>query len=225
MNNRNILIAISFLILAGLVSYFYFSGSGLPFQNKGEVVARVNGEEIMRKDLDAQIAQVEQNLSLQGQEGQLDDEQFRSQVERQVLDQLIAQVLIIQEAKKEAISVSSNEVELEYQNLVDSVGSEEALSQRLSQAGVEKGALREDIRKQLLIQKYLTAKSADQDFEVTDEEVVSFYDEWSSDQEEPPALEEVEEQIKDQLTSQKENQFISDLVTSLRENSDIEILL
>lgn len=224
MKQKNILIGFGILIAVLVASYFYFGGS-LPFQTQDEVVARVNGEEVVRSELDARIAQFEQALTAQGQSSQLENEESKAQLENQALSQIIAEKLVLQEAEKENINVSQEEVDTEYQNIVTTVGGEEALSQRLEELDTTKEDLRENIEQQLITQKYIDNITANENFEVTDEEVVAFYDEWSAEQEDPPAFEEVETQVRDQLVSQKENQFISDFIAELRQNANIEILL
>lgn len=220
------------IIIAGAVALFaldgnplaQFTGSQDGSARSGDVVARVNGEEVTRGELDARVLQTEQQLQAQGQGAQLEQEDAREQLEQQALEQLISQKLILQAAAEANITVSDEQVEQQFQQTVSQLGSGDALDQQLAQFGLTQETFRQSIRDQLTVQQYL-AQTVDQSaITVSDEEIQATYDQISAQQDVPP-LAEVRDQVEAQLRQQKQNTQINELVQNLRADADIEILL
>lgn len=185
-----------------------------------EAVATVNGEEITRSDYEANIAQVEDNATLQGQN--VNDPTIQRQIEEQVLNQMIATVLLHQQAISEGMSITDEEVETRYQELVQQLGGEEALKTQLETADLTEEEFRERLGKDLLIQKYVDQQLAAGDTTVTDEEMRELYDQLAAQQELPP-YEEVEEPLRQQLVQQKEQAVLSAHIAELRAAATVEI--
>lgn len=215
MNKNNILIAIVVLIIVGVGGYFMF-GSG---SSQSGPVAVVNGEEVSQQDYNFIKDQIEEQSSVQGQE--INEEQLQ----QQALDQVVSQTLITQAAEDEGFSATEEEIDEQYENVVTRAGGQDALDQVLSDLGLTEDYIREDIKEQVIIQKYIDSQSEDGSLEVTDQEVSDFYDQMSAQQENTPALDEVESQIRSQLEQQKQGQLVSQIVSQLREDAEIEILL
>lgn len=215
MNQNNILIAIGVVVVLGVAGYFIFGSGSL---NTGPV-AVVNGQEISRQDYNFIKNQIKERASLQGQELSEED------LEQQSLDQLVAQKLMYQEAKEKGFDVSQEEIDTQYQNVVSRAGGEEALQEVFSDLDLSEEYIREDIRKQLIIQKYVNSQTEGEDFSVTQQEVTDFYDQFSAGNENAPALKDIESQIRTGLEQQKQGELISEIVSQLRENAEIEILI
>lgn len=215
MNKNNILIAIVVLIIVAAGGYFMF-GSG--FGHSGPV-AVVNGEEINQQDYNFIKDQIKEQSSIQGQELSGD------QLEEQALNQVISQTLILQKAEEEGFSATEEEVNNQYQSVITRAGGQDALDQVLSDLGLTEDYIKEDIRQQVIIEKYVQSQGEGESLEVTDQEVSDFYDQMSSQQENAPAFDQVESQIRSQLEQQKQGQLVSEIVSQLRENAEIEILL
>lgn len=190
----------------------------------GDVVLRVGEEEITRAEFQVQADRTGQALAAQGQ-GDPSSDAFRNQVRRQTIDQMIAEILLLQEAEAEGFSVNPSEVETQYRGVLQQIGGEEQLSQRLEEVDSSKEILREDIEDQILIQKYINRQVEEEGITVSDDEVDSFYAQLDSQRENVPELSEIESQIRSQLLQQKTNQLVSSLVDELRSEADIEILL
>ena len=126
------------------------------------------------------------------------------------------------------ISVDDSEVEAEYQTVVTSLGSEEALATALSENNMDESNLRSEIRTDLLINKYLESKLGISSIAVTDEEIETAYETAASSSvstEEIPALADVRDLISNQLLSDKQQLAINAELERLRQESSIEVLI
>lgn len=132
---------------------------------KKEVVATVNGENITnaeyRKAFDQVKAQIEsspqytKDIWNQDYEGK----KFLDVVKENVLDSLIAQKLLLQEALKNNITVSDKEIEEEYQR----------------EKEFNKDITKEDVKNYLLINKLFEEYT--KDVKITEEELKKYYEE------------------------------------------------
>ncbi len=75
-----------------------------------------------------------------------------------VLRRLIEQRLILQEAKRQEITVSTDEVIERLKTLRDRFDSDEAFEQSLQESGMTREQLKEQLREQLLVQKIIDRK-------------------------------------------------------------------
>lgn len=208
-NKKQIVIPIVILIVAGLVSFLVIKGDVF---NGGNTVATVNGEKITQKEFD---------LTKQ----QLSSSQASQITDKQIVDQMVVNELLIQEAENEGFKVSQEEIDEQYQSLITQAGGQETFNKSLEQLGVTEQYIRDDIEKQLLVQKFANKQQEENDFSVTEEEASTYYDQLSSQQEGVPPFEEVKEQIKNQLSQQKLNNFILNIASQLKETADVNISL
>lgn len=116
-----------------------------------DVVALVNGQPIQRVEYERQVARfqaamVSQGYSFSGEEGR----DLSQQVSRQVLEAMIDQLLIEQEAEKAGVSVSEEVLNQRIQNDVAASGGEEAFNQWLSRNGMTMEEYREMTRSTIL---------------------------------------------------------------------------
>lgn len=179
---------------------------------KNAVVATVNGEAITQAQLDERVA-----LVTQGQ-GQAPDTAI-------ILNQLIDEELVFQDAAAKNIEVSEEELDTQYNIVIQNSGGAEALKGQLSQLNLSPSALRKDLAVQLLIQKYLESEVNVDSVTVTNAEIQTAYDEIAAAQQNVPPLDDnVREQIRTQLNLQKRNELALEHVKNLRESADVEIL-
>lgn len=216
MSKQNIVIvaAVVLLIAAG-ASYMIFLRNGEEGSSQSEVVATVNGEKISLDDFETQLEQTRQMSLQQGIE--LDEEELKTQV----IDEMINRVLIEQEAEKEGITVTEEEVEEEINAIIENIGGREVFEQELSNLNLSEEELRENIEKEILMNKYLTTRTP-QDEVATEEEMQAIYDEVSEGQDLPP-FEELEEELRSEVIRRKQSEIIEGLIDSLREKADIDI--
>lgn len=123
--------------------------------------ALVNGEPITIEDYQKQIAQVEaffeqEGLDLGSQEGQ----ERLAQASRQVLEQMIDQVLIRQAAVEMGISISDEELEAKIQEIIEQSGGQEQFEQSLQDTGTSYEDFRQMLLDQLLSEAVFSAVTA-----------------------------------------------------------------
>ncbi len=160
------------------------------------IVASVNGEQISRLDLI-------QELEKQG--GQ------------QTLNKLITQTLIYQEATKQNVTVSDEEVNQEIASI------EETLTQQgrnLDELLAEQNLTREDLTNDIRLQK-LAETMAAKDITVTDEEVDQYLEENQDSIPQNINREEMKSDLRDQMLEQKKNSAVSEWVSSLMSGANI----
>lgn len=187
-----------------------------------EVVAAVNGNELTRAEFNRIRQQVLQNAQQQGMD--LEDPNTVQQVNAQALDTLVNTELIRQAAVAAGVTVTDEEVDERYAQVVESVGGEEALAQSLEQLGLTEDSLRGDVEQELVVQAYLE-QSIESDFSASDEEVQAFYDELGGSEAGLPPLEEVRGEIEQQLAMTEEQEVIEELLEELRAEAEVETMM
>lgn len=133
------------------------------------VVARVNGEEILRADLERSIRGVEAQLN------QRVPGDKRDTVVRGVLERLINYRLLLQEARARGIEVPPAEIDAQLRALAAQFRTEQDLRAALIRRGVTIEMLRDDARRDLRVAK-LVSQEAGKDVAVPVEDVRKFYD-------------------------------------------------
>lgn len=152
-------ITIAIVLLIGLaLSTSLFGCDGETGISQGEeVIATVNGEEITKEEFAQAIEQEKIQYQMQGID--LDSEEMAStlkELEQQVLDNyFIIPMLITQQAEKEGITISDEEIEERYQEYVTAFGGEEELLEQMELANMSRSKLDDDIVRELSIQNYL----------------------------------------------------------------------
>lgn len=126
-----------------------------------------------------------------------------------ISETLIEYSLIRQEAAKEGIELSQEEIDTELQNTIDYVGGEEAFEQVLAGNDITREDVIDQIELSLLTTKILTPT-----LEYTDEDVKDFFDEYSDliFPDETDALEEGEKLDYDQYKDETEEVYINQLI-------------
>lgn len=119
------------------------------------VVAKVNGQEIKKEDLlqGMQIAQMQL-----AQMGRLPQGAPPASFYREVLNNIIAQRLLQQEAKKQGIKADEKEVDQQIAALKKRFPTEQDFQKALASQGVNEASLRQEARENIAFQKYLEAE-------------------------------------------------------------------
>jgi len=196
------------------------SSADTPNEN---VVATVNGEEITDEEFQAQLAVAMQNFQAQG--ANLDDPNNVALIRKQVLDEMINNKVVLQGLAGANIEVSQEVVDVEFDRVKAQSGSDEAFQTALTQAGLTEAQLKENLRRQLMAQQYLRGNVDVDLVTVTEAEIQTFYDQNVAGQENAPAFADVEAQIRQQITANKQQQLINQFVDGLRAAADVEIFL
>lgn len=135
-----------------------------------------------------------------------------------VLDELIAERLLKEQAVQNQIQVSDQEVTDKIAELKDKFGGEDSFQQALVQYGLTPADLNDQVYLSLLQEK-LGQKLFD--INVTDEEVQQYFDD-NSQYFEGQSLDDVKDDIKTQLLSQKLEQEFSTWFSDIRAKAQIQ---
>lgn len=151
LNSQLLLAVIAVLLVAVVVLGIMMMQQ--PSQASSQVVATVNGEEIMQDEL---------------------FEALYAQGGKDALDQLITRRLILQESEQAGITVSDEELDAEVDSIIleSFQGSEEAFLSALEYYGISEESFREDAKLNLLVRQI-----ALEQINPTDEDVRAYFEE------------------------------------------------
>ena len=192
-------------------------------QLEREAIARVNDVEISAYDLSISEQQIAAAAAAQGVD--VNDADPQASITEQAVEMLINTELLRQEAESRGISIDDEAVDARYEQLVQEVGGESVLEERMEQFGVTDSVLKRDIRNELVIQTLLDQVFAESSIEVSDAEVEELYNSAGGAEGGLPPLEEVRAQIEAQVQSTKEQEIVDDFIESLRNQSTVEVLI
>jgi hypothetical protein len=190
----------------------------------GEVVAVVNGEEILRKEYEASIKSVVEGYQQQGVDmDSKEGKELINQAKQGVLDELIQHKILVQDAEKQGYEASEKDVDEQLDQIKEQFSTDEEFEAALEQYQITLDGLKEQISTQIKVEQY-TAKEVGE-ITVTEEELEAFYEEFSKQSDDPPAYEEAKPQIEQHLKQQRTEEELQKIVEKLKEESDIEILI
>lgn len=135
-----------------------------------------------------------------------------------VLEELVNNELLTQEAAKQGITITDEDLANERQSLVDSLGGEENLVSALTQYGLSEADLSDQLRLKLT-QDRLSDKLFD--VNITDEEIAEYF-ETNKAMYEGVELDQVREEIKQGLTQQQLQQEFYAWFDQLKSEAQIE---
>ncbi len=153
------------------LSALLFTGCGVKDQN---AIIKINDKAITQAEyndlMDKSIAQTPFGKlgDLKGNK----DGFLYLMIEQRVINQLIIQELLDQEADARGIKVSNKDVDNALKKIIDQMGGREQLQEILNQNGLSAGEFKKDVKNQVRMQKL--ANSAGK-IEVTDKECENYY--------------------------------------------------
>lgn len=153
-------------------AFLLFACSPLMAQGPDSPIT-VNGIEISEAKVAAQITyQVGQRG---GDPGSAVQPEAYQQVRRQVVEQLVAQELLWQEAKRRNFIATDTEVDKQFQRTKSGFDSEQAFISKIQESGFTESSYRDDIRRQLTVEELVT-QGVLPSTDISDEEIKAFYD-------------------------------------------------
>jgi peptidyl-prolyl cis-trans isomerase C len=132
---------------AFLVTGLFGCGNKVP----DGTVATVNGEAISQETLDTNYSQLLQMYQFYGYD--ISDDSLRTEVRNNMLNSLVMQELLLQEAANRGLSVTDEEVEESIQDMADRYGSQEDLEAAVEEAGMTMEYFTQTQKEQLLLSK------------------------------------------------------------------------
>jgi foldase protein PrsA len=179
------------VIVLGILGYFFKSLF---------VAALVNGQPITR------LAVVKELEKRSGQE---------------TVDNLITEALILQEAKKQKVSVSKDEVNSEVKELEETFTAQgQNLDELLLAQGMDRAELEHQIRVQKMIEKMVG-----KDIEVTDEEINQYLEDNEELLPQDQKPEDLRETVKQQLQQQKLSSKVQTWLEEIRQKASIRYIV
>ena len=186
-------------------------------------VAKVNGAEIIKSDYESSLQQLLQMAASQG--ASTTDPALLSQYQKQAMDTLVNGELLRQSALAAGLTASSEDIEKRYNEIRDGVGGADLLAERMNEFKITEQSLRRDIENEILIQGLFTSVFVGDKAEVTEEEVIAFYDGLGGKEAGLPPLAEVKDQVIQQIKLDRQQQEAGKYIEELRAKAKIEILI
>lgn len=147
------------------------------------VVARINGKEIKKEDLLEHAQKMRAQLARAG----AGEAPMNTQFYREVLNALVAQSLLEQEAKEQGFKVSDAEVDKQMEALRGRFPDAEQFKNALASEGMSEERLRQQMYRDGSIQRLVEAKVFSA-VNVTDAEAKDFYDKNQDKMKQPPGV-------------------------------------
>jgi foldase protein PrsA len=137
------------------------------------VVASVNGERITEKTLNARVEEMAilYDVDLTSADGQ----EIKAYLQEEVLNSLVYETFIIQEAKKQKISAAKSEINERLQMFKDNFVDEAAYKEYLKLLKLKEGEIKKRLERELLTEKLFAQVTAD--ITETSQDARKFYNE------------------------------------------------
>jgi peptidyl-prolyl cis-trans isomerase C len=137
------------------------------------VVARVNGMDIKKEELLRQAAQMQARVAQASGGRQVPT--LNDSFYKEILDGLVAQTLILQDAARQGVTVTDQEVKTQMEALKKRFPDAATFQKALSAQGLTEQDLEQNLRREALTQKYLSTKVFNE-VKVSDQAAKEFYD-------------------------------------------------
>jgi FKBP-type peptidyl-prolyl cis-trans isomerase (trigger factor) len=199
-----------------------FFSSMIENQEANKVIATINGETILNKDLSTSIEQFNQVAVSQGIDTTSAD--VKAEIRSQALTVLINTTILKQEASKRGLSVTDEAVNERLETIKTELGGEEVLIARMTELGIDADKLEKDVKDEILIQQLLDGVFAENEIAVSEEEIISLYENAGGVEGGLPPFEEVRDQVAAEITATKEQEVIDIFLKELKDNSEIDIV-
>ncbi|MBT2571394.1 SurA N-terminal domain-containing protein [Planococcus sp. ISL-110] len=193
--------------------------SSLELPAQEDVVVVVDGEEISGNVYNSVARQLETTLAAQGHST---SDETAKMVKEQALSVLVGNKVILNDAEEKGYEADEKTVKERLEDLKGQFESEEAMDEALKQTGFTLEDMEGQLREQLVYEQYVAEeiKTA----EVTDEEVQEAYDGFvETSEEEVPALEEMEPNIRQSLEQQKTQDAVFTRIEELKKSAEVEV--
>ena len=152
--------------------------------NSTDVVATVNGNDITVKQFQSTLALYKQSLESMYGSTIWDTEveegvKYKDKFKDIMLDQMIDIEAVCEQARKDKLVPSKEEVDKAFDELKKNIDADEEYKNELKEMGIDDTYLRKQQEQDLIIQKY--KENFDKNVKITDEEMKKYYDEHKKD--------------------------------------------
>lgn len=147
--------SVFFIVFSSCLSFVYA-------EDDKDLAAVVNGDKITKAEINRTVQALPQYQKLQ----------------LEILEDMIVKTLIYQESVKDGITVTTEEVTSGYKEYIKRLGLDEVkVKEALLEMTITEDLLMSEIRKLLMVERFLEKRKKTLNLSVTDEEVKAFYDE------------------------------------------------
>ncbi|KAF0816594.1 MULTISPECIES: SurA N-terminal domain-containing protein [unclassified Cytobacillus] len=191
--------------------------------DENKTVAIVNDQKILGREYNSVLTSSQMMYQQMGQDPTSKD--AAEEIKKQTLDSLVGQTLLLQEADKKGYKASDEEIKKKLEETKGQFKDDKEFETAMKQAGLNPDSLETEISNNIKYTKYIEGEIKPE--KVTDAEIQKFYEEYASqggaEGQEPPKLEEVKPQIKQNLEQQKQQEMLVKHVEELKKNAKIDI--
>lgn len=145
------------------------------------------------------------------------DKELEKQGGQKVLDSKIVELLIMQKAQKQGITVNQGEIDSKVEEIKKQV---EAQGQNLDSLLTMQGQTKADLEKQIKIQ-ILVEKLLGEDIQISDQEIADYFEKNKNFFPKEATLDSQKEQIKNELFQQKLNEKFQTWIQDLKNEAKI----
>jgi len=184
--------------------------------NDDDVVVNINDSDVKGTDYNIFYLQTKMQMQQFGQ-----DIEDLDSIKEQTLDRLITQELLMQEAEKEGIEISDEEVNSELDEIKEQVG--ENFDDQVKEIGMNEESFKVQLSNELLISKYTDEKIETE--EVSDDEAKEMYENLEQQNEEIADFDDIKDELKQSIEEQKKQEELQAKVEELKESADIEKMI
>lgn len=221
-----IILAVIILAALGFGTWYLLKDDGV---SGGAAVATINGKKFTENEFEKRLAQARVNFEAQGVD--FTNEENLSGLKKQVVQDVINEKIILMDAEAKGLTVTNEEVDAQFVEIKNRFETEVEFNAELEKAKFSQDDLRDQIKRQISVQKYVAEITKDKDLSVSDEEIETFYNDTKESQggsaegEENafPPLSELKVQIEEQISQQKVAQIVQARINELKSEWTINI--
>ena len=152
--------------------------------SNSDIVAKVNDQNITLEDFQSTLGLYKQSLESMYGTAIWDTEveegvKYKDKFKDIMLQQMIDIDAVCQQAKKDGLAPSKEEVDKSFDNLKKNIDADEEYKKKLKELGISDEFLRKQQEQDLIIQKY--KENFDKNVKISDEEIKKYYDEHKKD--------------------------------------------
>ncbi|MFJ5718122.1 SurA N-terminal domain-containing protein [Neobacillus sp. NPDC093127] len=188
-----------------------------------KTVAKVNDKEILGSDYNSALASAQGQMQQMGQDPT--SKEAAEQVKKQIIDSLVGQTLLLQEADKKGYKVSEADINKQLDEVKKQFKTEKEFEAALKKSGMDMKILETQIADDIKLNQYVEKEVPAG--KITDEEIQKTYDQYAeqgkSTGQEVPKLEKVKPQIEQSLQQQKKQEKLAKQVEELKKTAKIDI--
>ncbi|AOV07541.1 SurA N-terminal domain-containing protein [Sporosarcina ureilytica] len=190
--------------------------------DEGEVVAKVNDEEVKGKKYNAVLRSILSQIEQNGETARHDSTE---ELKKQALDTIVNQTLLLQQAKEAKIQVSAEEIEEAYAMFAKQFEDEKAMEKEFESKNVDEKIIKEQIAESITFNKYQNKVVPIKD--VTEKEIQNYYDQLVTEAKGKgkllQPLEEIKKEIQAKIEQERQHKQLVAHIEELKKSAKIEV--